>query len=200
MIDKSKITIDYSKLDAKFGNFPTKQEEDDFKISVKKHIKEDVNIDLKFNSDYFEFKDLEQALENAILYEEYHGNKQIRDYCSSMITRFKSIKEREDFKFLTTTQKDKNIGEYICSLLGVEKQGDNEIKKNQVIIIDLNSANDETVEIISCVISRLIFKKLRQTKDRNQFPVNLVLEEAHRYISTESGKVFGDAVDRKSVV
>ena len=193
LIDKSKIAIDYSKLDAKFGNFPTKQEEDNFKISVKNHIKEDVNIDLKFNSDYFDFKDLEQALENAILYEEYHGNKQIRDYCSSMITRFKSIKEREDFKFLTTTQIDKNIDEYICSLLGIEKQEDNAIKKKQVIIIDLNSANDETVEVISCVISRLIFEKLKTAKNRNQFPINLVLEEAHRYISTESGKIFGDA-------
>ena len=193
LIDKSKIAIDYSKLDAKFGNFPTKQEEDNFKISVKNHIKEDVNIDLKFNSDYFDFKDLEQALENAILYEEYHGNKQIRDYCSSMITRFKSIKEREDFKFLTTTQNDKNIDEYICSLLGIEKQEDNAIKKKQVIIIDLNSANDETVEVISCVISRLIFEKLKTAKNRNQFPINLVLEEAHRYISTESGKIFGDA-------
>ena len=193
LIDKSKIAIDYSKLDAKFGNFSNKQEEDNFKISVKNYIKEDVNIDLKFNSDYFEFKDLEQALENAILYEEYHGNKQIRDYCSSMITRFKSIKEREDFKFLTTTQNDKNIDEYICSLLGIEKQEDNAIKKNQVIIIDLNSANDETVEVISCVISRLIFEKLKTAKDRNQFPINLVLEEAHRYISTESGKIFGDA-------
>ena len=193
LIDKSKIAIDYSKLDAKFGNFPTKQEEDNFKISVKNHIKEDVNIDLKFNSDYFEFKDLEQALENAILYEEYHGNKQIRDYCSSMITRFKSIKEREDFKFLTTTQNDKSIDEYIYSLLGIEKPEDNAIKKNQVIIIDLNSANDETVEVISCVISRLIFEKLKTAKDRNQFPINLVLEEAHRYISTESGKIFGDA-------
>ena len=193
MIDKSKIAIDYSKLDAKFGNFSNKQEEDNFKISVKNHIKEDVNIDLKFNSDYFDFKDLEQALENAILYEEYHGNKQIRDYCSSMITRFKSIKEREDFKFLTTTQNDKSIDEYIYSLLGIEKQEDNAIKKNQVIIIDLNSANDETVEVISCVISRLIFEKLKTAKNRNQFPINLVLEEAHRYISTESGKIFGDA-------
>ena len=193
LIDKSKIAIDYSKLDAKFGNFPTKQEEDNFKISVKNHIKEDVNIDLKFNSDYFDFKDLEQALENAILYEEYHGNKQIRDYCSSMITRFKSIKEREDFKFLTTTQNDKSIDEYIYSLLGIEKPEDNAIKKNQVIIIDLNSANDETVEVISCVISRLIFEKLKTAKNRNQFPINLVLEEAHRYISTESGKIFGDA-------
>ena len=193
LIDKSKIAIDYSKLDAKFGNFSNKQEEDNFKISVKNYIKEDVNIDLKFNSDYFEFKDLEQALENAILYEEYHGNKQIRDYCSSMITRFKSIKEREDFKFLTTTQNNKSIDEYIYSLLGIEKQEDNSIKKNQVIIIDLNSANDETVEVISCVISRLIFEKLKTAKDRNQFPINLVLEEAHRYISTESGKIFGDA-------
>ena len=193
LIDKSKIAIDYSKLDAKFGNFSNKQEEDNFKISVKNYIKEDVNIDLKFNSDYFEFKDLEQALENAILYEEYHGNKQIRDYCSSMITRFKSIKEREDFRFLTTTQNDKSIDEYIYSLLGIEKQEDNAIKKNQVIIIDLNSANDETVEVISCVISRLIFEKLKTAKDRNQFPINLVLEEAHRYISTESGKIFGDA-------
>jgi hypothetical protein len=193
LIDKSKIAIDYSKLDAKFGNFSNKQEEDNFKISVKNYIKEDVNIDLKFNSDYFEFKDLEQALENAILYEEYHGNKQIRDYCSSMITRFKSIKEREDFKFLTTTQNNKSIDEYICSLLGVENQGDNATKKNQVIIIDLNSANDETVEVISCVISRLIFEKLKTAKNRNQFPINLVLEEAHRYISTESGKIFGDA-------
>lgn len=193
LIDKSKIAIDYSKLDAKFGNFSNKQEEDNFKISVKNYIKEDVNIDLKFNSDYFEFKDLEQALENAILYEEYHGNKQIRDYCSSMITRFKSIKEREDFKFLTTTQNDKSIDEYIYSLLGIEKPEDNAIKKNQVIIIDLNSANDETVEVISCVISRLIFEKLKTAKDRNQFPINLVLEEAHRYISTESGKIFGDA-------
>lgn len=204
LIQKAKFPsdkpIDFSSFNAQYGNFGDRagdpqaaKKEEDFKIAVRQYIKEDIVIDLKFNSDYFEFKDLEQALENAILYEEYHGNKQIRDYCSSMITRFKSIKEREDFKFLTTTQNNKSIDEYICSLLGIEKQGDNAIKKNQVIIIDLNSANDETVEVISCVISRLIFEKLKTAKNRNQFPINLVLEEAHRYISTESGKIFGDA-------
>ena len=204
LIQKAKFPsdkpVDFSSFNAQYGNFGDRagdpqaaKKEEDFKISVRQYIKEDIVIDLKFNSDYFEFKDLEQALENAILYEEYHGNKQIRDYCSSMITRFKSIKEREDFKFLTTTQNDKSIDEYIYSLLGIEKQGDNAIKKNQVIIIDLNSANDETVEVISCVVSRLIFEKLKTAKNRNQFPINLVLEEAHRYISTESGKIFGDA-------
>lgn len=193
LIEKSKINIDHSKLDVKFGNFPDKTDENGFKNSVRHYIKEDIVMDLKFNSDYFEFKDLEQALEIAILYEEYHGNKQIRDYCSSMITRFKSIKERDDFKFLTKNTDIQEIDKYINLLLGLENQEDNTIKKNQVIIIDLNSANDETVEVISCVISRLIFEKLKNAKNRNQFPVNLVLEEAHRYISTESGKVFGDA-------
>nr|WP_314804078.1 DUF87 domain-containing protein [uncultured Capnocytophaga sp.] len=204
LIQKAKFPsdkpVDFSSFNAQYGNFGDRagdqqaaKKEEDFKLSVRQYIKEAIVIDLKFNSNYFEFKDLEQALENAILYEEYHGNKQIRDYCSSMITRFKSIKEREDFKFLTTTQNDKSIDEYIYSLLGIEKQEDNAIKKNQVIIIDLNSANDETVEVISCVISRLIFEKLKTAKDRNQFPINLVLEEAHRYISTESGKIFGDA-------
>lgn len=193
LIEKSKINIDHSKLDVKFGNFPDKIDENGFKNSVRHYIKEDIVMDLKFNSDYFEFKDLEQALEIAILYEEYHGNKQIRDYCSSMITRFKSIKERDDFKFLTKNTDIQEIDKYINLLLGLDNQENNTIKKNQVIIIDLNSANDETVEVISCVISRLIFEKLKNAKNRNQFPVNLVLEEAHRYISTESGKVFGDA-------
>ncbi|MFK8285238.1 ATP-binding protein [Capnocytophaga canis] len=192
--------IDFSSFNAQYGNFGNRpgdpnaaKKEEDFKTSIRYYIKEDLSIDLKFDSDYFEFKELEQAIESAILYEEYHGNKQIRDYCSSMITRFKSIKERDDFKFLTQNGNDKNIEEYIDSLLGIENQEDDKIKKNQVVIIDLNSANDETVEVISCVISRLIFEKLKTAKNRNKFPINLVLEEAHRYISTESGKIFGDA-------
>jgi hypothetical protein len=39
----------------------------------------------------------------------------------------------------------------------------------------------------------MIFERLKKAEERNKFPVNLVLEEAHRYISTSSGKVFGDA-------
>lgn len=39
----------------------------------------------------------------------------------------------------------------------------------------------------------MIFEKLKTAKQRNIYPVNLVLEEAHRYISTDYGKVFGDA-------
>ncbi len=142
-----------------------------------------------YGGDKFDFDDLDNLLELSILYEEAYGNKQIRDYCSSMLTRFKNVKERSDFSFLTKPNLSSDKSSYLDNFLGI----DDKRKKSQIIIIDLNSANDETVEVISCVLSRLIFEKLRMSKERNKYPVNLVLEEAHRYISTDSGKVFGDA-------
>lgn len=191
LLEKAKFNpkIDFSAFDAKFGNFSSTPVEERFKASVRSFIKEDIVIDQKYDSQQFDFADLGLAIENAILYEEYHGNKQIRDFCSSMVTRYKSILEREDFNFLTKNTTKVNKIEYMSDFLGVE----NGKKKNQVIIINLNSANDETVEVVSCVLSRMIFEKLRNSENRNEFPINLVLEEAHRYISTDSGKVFGDA-------
>lgn len=180
--------VDFSSY-TQYGNWNGNGTEVAFKNGVRSFIKEDIVIDPKYNSEQFEFAELGQAIENAILYEEYHGNKQIRDYCSSMMTRFKSIREREDFNFLTKNNEKINSQEYLNQFLGI----DSTTKKSQIIIIDLNSANDEMVEVISCVLSRMIFEKLRTAKERNKYPVNLVLEEAHRYISNDSGKVFGDA-------
>ncbi len=137
----------------------------------------------------FSFNKLEEALDIAILFEESYGNRQIRDYCSSLMTRFKSVKDRGDFNFLTKSDSDTGYTDFVNQFIGVD---DNK-KKSQIATIDLNSANDEAVEVISSVLSRMIFEKLRKAKERNKFPVNLVLEEAHRYISTDSGKVFGDA-------
>jgi hypothetical protein len=188
--------VNFSTYNAQYGSFSDRQgdpnagiKEEAFKTSVRLFIKEDLAIDPEYNNEKFEFSKLGLAIENALLYEEYHGNKNIRDYCSSMITRFKSIKERKDFSFLTKDNTDIDQITYLDQFLGI----DTTLKKSQVIIIDLNSANDEKVEVISCVLSRMIFEKLRTAKERNKYPVNLVLEEAHRYISNDSGKVFGDA-------
>lgn len=131
----------------------------------------------------FSFEIIEDALDLAILYEEAHGNKQIRDYCSSLITRLKSIKDREDFNFLK--QDSANFEQYKRRLLGLSKgKTTNEVaKKQQIIILDLSSVEDEIVEVISCVISRIIYEAVKEIPPRNSYPVNLILEEAHRYIS-----------------
>jgi hypothetical protein len=138
---------------------------------------------------FFNFEILEDALDLAILHEEAYGNKQIRDYCSSLITRFKSLKTRQEFDFLTANQEEFTKTRFNDIILGQEGIA----KKTQITIIDLNSIEDEIVEVISCVISRLIFEKLKIVDPRNGFPVNLVLEEAHRYISYHSNGAFSEA-------
>lgn len=168
--------------------FASMQNSDGLKeiINENKYIQEnDIKIFEGTEIKPFEFEVLEEALELAILYEEAHGNAQIRNHTASLVTRFKSLKNREDFKFLKNSG-DGKLEDYLKDLFGIK----NNKKTNQITLIDLNSAEDEIVEIISAVITRLIFDTLRKAKNRNVFPVNLVLEEAHRYIAYESKRTF----------
>jgi hypothetical protein len=129
----------------------------------------------------FSFDIIEDAMDLALLYEEAHGNRHIRDYCSSLITRVKSIKDRKDFSFLK--QDDGDISLYKNQLIGINQEEDQRAKQSQILIIDISAVEDEIVEVISCVISRIIYESVKEIEPRNSYPVNLILEEAHRYIS-----------------
>lgn len=138
----------------------------------------------------FSFSVFEDAFDLAILYEEANGNKQIRDYCSSLITRIKSITDRPDFNFLK--QDNANLEVYKRKMLGqLKPKGESFIKKTkQIVVLDLSSAEDEIVEVISCVLSRILYESVKEIEPRNSYPVNLVLEEAHRYIGDDPKRAF----------
>lgn len=180
--------IDVSKYNAIYGNMNNGDEEA-FKNSVKAHINIDTFNFPKYYNEFFDFDKFDDSIDEAILYEEFHGNKQIRDYCSSLMTRFKSLKERQEFNFLTQNKEEVDKKDFLDDLLGLK----DDKKKTQITIIDLNSVEDEVVEVISCVITRMIFERIKTFTERNSFPVNLVLEEAHRYISEHKNSHFGEA-------
>lgn len=140
----------------------------------------------EYRNSAFEFRRLGEALELAILYEESHGNRHIRDYCSSLLTRFKSVRDRSEFAFMRPALDSLKTHEstadgFVNLLLGLSHDGST--KKSQLTILDMNEVDDEIVEVVSAVVTRLIFERLRRLDDRNTMPVNLILEEAHRYIS-----------------
>jgi len=200
----------FEKLEIKFGKMNNIEE---VKTITEKFIKNNIKLFESNSLEPFDFYLLEEALELAILYEEAHGNNQIRNYCASLLTRFKTIKQREDFSFIKNTIHI-NIEDYLLKFLGITKapiikkfyenekkynflskpnfniQNCQYVKKTQITIIDLNEIEDEIVEIISSVFTRIIFDFLRKQKDRNIFPVNLILEEAHRYIAYDSKRTF----------
>lgn len=149
----------------------------------------------------FRFEDLEQAFDLALLYEEAHGNMQIRDYCSQMITRFKWIREREEFSFLRVPPEEledheRDVAQFVEQGMGFSRMDGRLEKSAQVVVLDMNEAGDEVVEVASAVITRLVFDRLRRAEPRNRTPINLVLEEAHRYVAERPS---GYAIDASRI-
>lgn len=146
----------------------------------------------------FSFERLQAALDLALHYEEANGNKQIRDYCSQMVTRLKSVSDNPDFEFLRASVEeleghDREPTHFVDRILGVARDGGRYRKERQLCIIDLNDASDEIVELASAVVARLIFDRMRRATPRNKMPVHLMLEEAHRYISERPSRFAIDA-------
>jgi len=143
----------------------------------------------------FDFSALGDAIDLALLYEEAHGNRQIRDYCAQMVTRFKALEERSDYRFLrheAVVAGDRQS--FLATLLGLGVVPDGgHTKRAQIVILDMNAVEDEVVELVSAVIARMIFRLLRQADPRNRFPVHLLLEEAHRYVASTPSRHAVDA-------
>lgn len=167
-----------------------------FLDEVRKKLRKDVDLP-SYKRAPFTFDDLEECLDFAILYEEAHGNRQIRDYCSQMFTRFKSLRDRSEYAFMRYDIKPgeaiPTMEAFLEQLLGLSKNGDYWRKRHQIIIVDMNAVEDEVVELVSSVLARMTFRLLRQAEPRNRFPVHLLLEEAHRYISETPSKFAIDA-------
>lgn len=171
--------------DEKYGSFSGNNEQG-FLKEVESHVVEDLELP-PYGNKKFSFSSLEECFELALLHEEAHGNRQIRDYCAQMITRFKSLCFRPDYEFLrheiSPTDAVVSEAEYLRDLLGLEAGSAGTTKKDQVIILDMNDVEDEVIELVSAVVARMMFRLLRRADPRNQFPVHCILEEAHRYVS-----------------
>lgn len=142
----------------------------------------------------FDFTVLGDALDLALLYEEAHGNRQIRDYCSQMVTRFKALEKRDDYEFLRHAIVGAGDREtFLSTLLGLGSSGAGHAKRAQIVILDMNAVEDEVVELVSAVVARMIHRLLRQAEPRNRFPVHLLLEEAHRYVASTPSRHSVDA-------
>jgi DNA helicase HerA-like ATPase len=181
----------------RFGQMADAQGLDDFLVGDNGFVIDDLRLP-NYQNVPFDFAALGDAIDLAILYEEAHGNRQIRDYCSQMVTRFKSLLERQEYAFLrheqvATTAQRENEPDFLAKLIGLRPTDRGYTKAKQIVILDMNAVQDEVVELVSAVISRMLFRLLRQADPRNRFPVHLLLEEAHRYIASTPSRYAVDA-------
>ena len=115
-----------------------------------------------------------EAVEFAILYEGSISSSKIYEYTSTLVTRLKHLKESDQGSFFDKTNYN-SIDEYIESILG----------NSQLLNIDISNLDDTATEVITKVFSKMLFDYMRSLKKRNSMPVNLILEEAHRFIRAD---------------
>lgn len=122
----------------------------------------------------YSLKRFSDAVEFAILYEGSINSARIYEYTSPLVTRLKHLTESEQGSFFAKTDFN-SIEDYIKNIIG----------DNQLLNIDISSLDDTATEVITKVFSKMLFDYIRLLPARNSMPINLILEEAHRFVRTD---------------
>ncbi len=136
-----------------------------------------INSKIK-NGEFFDHRFLKIATELILLEEDARGNRQIRGYTATMLTRLDYFLDNPDCEFMREPNGIDSVKKYIAELWG------NDDKKSQLVIIDTSELSPDILETLTSVTSRLLFDERKKLigNDRRKNPVHLVLDEAHRYI------------------
>lgn len=140
-------------------------------------VQEVTNTKIK-NGEFFDHHFLKIAAELILLEEDARGNKQIRGYTATMLTRLDYFLENPDCEFMRESSGIDSVKKYIMELW------QNDDKKSQLVIVDTSELSPDILETLTSVTSRLLFDERKNLVGdlRRKNPVHLVLDEAHRYI------------------
>lgn len=132
--------------------------------------------------EFFDYRFLKISAEITLLEEDAHGNRQMRGYTATMMTRLDYFLDNSDCNFMREIPSDvKNPKTYLEYIFGVNTD------KTQLIILDTSELGIDILETLTNVVSRLIFSQRKELvgDERRKNPVHLVLDEAHRYIKKD---------------
>lgn len=157
----------------------------------------DVDQEKLKNGEYFDYKYLRTAVNMVLLEEEARGNLHIRDFTSTLLSRLDYFLYNPECAFMRIDKPDYlNCEEYLDKVLGISC---NQAKSKQLITIDSSEVGSDALELMTSVVSRMIFdyRKAQYGDARQQHPVHLILDEAHRYIRKDADYIMRENIFEK---
>jgi len=146
---------------------------------------------------YFDYNYLRTAVDMVLLEEEARGNLHIRDFTSTLMSRLDFFLYNNECDFMRIDTPDyQNSLDYLEKVFGIS---DSDNRSKQLITIDSSEVGSDTLELMTCVLSRMIFdyRKLKFGESRQHRPVHLILEEAHRYIKKDADYIMRENIFEK---
>jgi DNA helicase HerA-like ATPase len=135
------------------------------------------------NGVYFDYRFLKIAADLLLLEEDAKGNRQLRSFTSTMMTRLDYFLYNSDCDFMREGAGPRSIDEYHQYIWSTDKDDNS----NQLVIIDTSELSPEILETLTSVLTRILFEKRRNSSGdaRRRNPLHLILDEAHRYIKKD---------------
>lgn len=148
------------------------------------------------HGDYYDYNFLHTAVEMVLLEEEARGNSRIREFTSTMLTRLDFFLNNNECLFMRESEhRYENTQAYLKEMfhIGAVDYG------NQMITIDSSEVGTDVLELMTSVVSRMLFdyrKEMIGISRRHQ-PIHLFLDEAHRYIRKNAQYILRENIFEK---
>lgn len=146
---------------------------------------------------YFDYHYLRTAVDMVLLEEEARGNLHIRDFTSTLMSRLDFFLYNPECAFMRIETPDYlDYNDYLEKMFGIS---DSEEKSKQLITIDSSEVGTDALELMTSVVSRMVFdyRKRKFGKLRQQKPIHLILDEAHRYIRKDANYIMRENIFEK---
>lgn len=168
------LSIDYGRFNLNKEN-NIKIFQDEFKKYIEKISMEQYKELIKNNNVRYDIEQFKEMLELAIMYEGSLNSSRIYEYTSTLLIRLDAFINSNQSKVFTKTNCN-TTNAYIKKF----------ITDKNIINIDLSNLDDLSAEIIVKVLSKILLEYLKSLENRASKPINLIVEEAHRYIRNEN--------------
>ena len=154
------------------------------------------DISTKTKQGFFDWKFLRLASEMVLLEEEAKGNKRIREHTSTMLARLDAFLENDEYSFMKDMPPDSKIQDSTEFQKDLWDFASDESNDTQMVIIDTSELPRDALEILTSVVSRMHFdsRKSLGGKKRQERPIHLVLDEAHRYIKKDTSYIIKENI------
>lgn len=148
---------------------------------IRSFIYEDIeDVDPSTLNNFYNLKDLENAMDFALISEGILKSDKVFDYANIISVRLHTLAEGEYKEFFNYPQyitKDQYI-----KLLTTDRTTN---KKAQIINFNISYVDDRIAKVITKIISRMLFVKSISNPNRGSEAYHIVIEEAHRYIQKD---------------
>ncbi len=146
---------------------------------MQKYVVQDLELSLPDVNTPYTLKDLLYAFDFALIDEGVLNNDRVYETANELRVRLASI-VNSDYSRFFEFEKAFNKQEFFEELTNIDGE------KAQVINLNLANINDRFAKVIAKIYSKFLFDYGKYEVERGSRPINIVLEEAHRYVQHDS--------------